>query len=196
MRVSMKSIKVLIVPEWIEVPIKAAGESLSIITHPEKLLRILSKDDVAFYVRTITGFLNYCDKELSESIDANNAYDGTWKSLVSNNLDEDGFGRAMERSIAELGSIESVADYLSFIMKHGANGCVLDPTQTLLGFDVIGYDYDNYLLRPKAVSDTELYQCYEDLFAVMHKYMATHEIASLPIFKLYESQINRLAALR
>lgn len=190
----MKNIKVLIVPDWIEVPIKAMNANLGVLTQPEKLLRILSKDDIAFYIRTVEGFANYCNKELGESI---NVVDSFSKAFDALDLVSDSgatIGQVIERSIAELGPINNAADYLSFIMKHGANGCEVDPTLTAVGFDVLGYDYDSYILRPKAVSDKDLYQCYEDLFAVMHKYMPTHEIASLPVFRLYESQVNSRSA--
>jgi hypothetical protein len=178
----MKRIKVLIVPDWIVAPIKAMNENISVLTQPEKLLRILSKDDVAFYIRTIDGFMVYCDPSLSESIDPfSSAKSVKWDDVTAG---------ALERSVIELGQFTNAVEYLSFIMKHGANGCVVDETRTIIGFDVLGYDYDSFMLRPKAVDRKEIYQCYEDLFAVMHKFMPTHEIASLPIFKLYENLLN------
>lgn len=181
----MNKLSILVIPEWITTPLNAVSSGRSVLTNSEKLMNILSKDDVAFYVVTNYGFLNNSKEEIGQTFELHPA-----TRELQNQLD----GNSLLRIRTEFGYKDTPESYLSFIMKQGANGCSCPADATYVGFDVIGYDMDAVLLQPKAVNYKDLHQCYDALFKLLHDFMPMHEIAKLPVFKIYESQLQSKVA--
>lgn len=187
----MKQINILVVPDWVQVALTAGGGNYGTLLQPEKLLSILSKDDVAFYLRTSELFSNFVglNGTTNKALQINESFN-TVISPVLIAMDNADLAAANLRLTLELGYPSSTAEYLSFLHKHGSNGCDTADAGKHVGFDVLSYDYDCYIIRPKAVSTKELYSCYESLISYIHKFEPIHEIAELPIFTGFENGLN------
>lgn len=186
----MNNIKILVVPHWVEVALRAGGGNIGTLLQPDKIFSILSNDDVAFYLRTSQYFKQYVGSDnLGDSLDLSIA------QLLSISLQDPLMTRSLERVDLEFGVPHSPLEYLNMVNKEGVNGCTLTSDQKHVGFEVIGFDYDCYMLRPVPMNTRELSKCYEKLLSVMNSFVPLSELVRTALFHNFENcNLNTVTA--
>lgn len=187
----MKPINILVVPAWTAVAVKASNNNVGALLDSEKILSILSPSDVGFYYRTIGLFVKYMNEDVLQSLNISQQRNAVLKAVT--NTPSFQFNDTLLSSTIALNDPNNEAEFLAFLYKNGGNGCELDNlANKVLGFDVMGYEHEHYILRPIAVDRKELSQCYESLIAKMYDFMPLQEIATSSLFKAYELQLNKV----
>lgn len=178
----MNKIKILVVPHWVEIALRAGGGNIGSLLQPDKIFSILSHDDVAFYLRTSQYFKQFVGNNgLGESLELSTDL------LTSICLQNPLMQRSLERTDLEFGIPKNPLAYLSMVNKEGVNGCGLNSDQQHVGFEVIGFDYDCYMLRPTPMSTRELAKCYEKLLSVMNSFIPLSELVQTTLFHNFET---------
>lgn len=183
----------IVVPNWLEVPLKVAGLNLKDLINPRKLFGILSKEDVAFY------FL--CQTELYQFIPESFAKDFTidrsvWQYDVGATTDKeradsvDNFFKLVEDTRLAHGKIDTLKEYLDFTNKYFDLTGTESPIYQHLGFDVLEQIDDVLFISVKGVNKQDLFQCYDDLFGYLSKTKSIDELARMDSFIDFENQLN------
>lgn len=185
--------KLIVVPNWLEVPLKVAGLNLKDLIDPRKLFGILSKEDVAFYFLCQTELYQFVPSSFTNDFSIDKS---VWQYDVGASTDQerintvDDFFKVVEGIRLTHGNIDTLKEYLDFANKYFDIEGAESPVYQYLGFDVIEQIDDVLFISVKGVNKQGLFQCYDSLFGYLSKTKSIDEIARMDSFIDFENQLN------
>ena len=177
-------LKLVFLPRWLENPIKAAGADLKVLTDPKKLLSILSKEDVAFYLHTQSRLFQLLSAPVMQSFEGYPFHEALVKcGIPQADIDD----LRMMTSIT--GDTSSPLEVVRAFM--GDNYCPhIDSSWVNFMLTVEMLDHETVVVRmvkdaPTEKTDKLLGYFYEQLLKLAYMFHPFHRVAETTLFKAY-----------
>ncbi len=175
--------RITLVPQWIEPLLKQGHLRYSDLGDLNKLLTILSPQDVGLYSMLQQRVGDYLPPGFREA-------DTFCNSYMNELSDGSSLGEYIELNIIPVYKIANVADYLSL-----CNGNVqYSLTDCPVGIDVeiLSEEEMTYYVRIKPLSKrSDLLNTYQQFLSIYSKYRSVEEVAALCLFKAFEVLLSK-----
>lgn len=190
--VSSGLLKIVFLPRWLENPLKAAGADLSTLTDIKKLLSILSKEDVAFYLHTQDSLFQLLSQPVMSTLSAYPFYD---KLRRCSGLSEDEIAEIQQLMACGAGDHGSPEEVVRAFM--GDNYCPhIDSRWVNFMLTAEMLDHETVVVRmvkdaPTEKTDQLLGYFYEQLLKLTYMFHPFDRVASTSLFKAYLELMNK-----